>query len=82
MGKVISAVVLSSLLSGCLTAADRMAADDSKCRSYGAVPGSQAYVACRTQLDTTRTAAAAAILASPSGMHCTTMAHQTTCNAY
>lgn len=27
------------------------AQDDAKCRSYGAVPGSDAYVNCRVQLD-------------------------------
>ncbi|KAB0504688.1 hypothetical protein [Pseudomonas moorei] len=26
-------------------------ADDQKCRSYGAIPGSDAYVSCRAQLE-------------------------------
>jgi hypothetical protein len=34
-------------------------ADDAKCRSYGATPGSPAYVQCRSQLDAARTQALA-----------------------
>jgi len=63
---------LTALLSGCATRAELAAADDEKCRSYGAQPGAPAYVQCRTQLDTTRTAAdatravaGAIILAAP-----------------
>lgn len=36
------------------------AEDDAKCKSYGAVPGSDAYVHCRTQLDASRSQAALA----------------------
>jgi hypothetical protein len=31
--------------------AAKTAADDAKCRSYGATPGTDAYVNCRVQLD-------------------------------
>ncbi|PTT31883.1 hypothetical protein [Pseudomonas sp. HMWF021] len=31
--------------------AARNATDDAKCRSYGAVPGTDTYVNCRVQLD-------------------------------
>lgn len=31
--------------------------DDKNCQSYGAAPGSDAYVACRTQLEVSHTAA-------------------------
>ena len=31
--------------------ASKEALDDQKCRSYGAVPGSDAYVSCRVQLE-------------------------------
>ncbi|RBB96821.1 hypothetical protein C3E97_029915 [Pseudomonas sp. MWU12-2115] len=31
--------------------AAKSAADDAKCRSYGATPGTDAYVNCRVQLD-------------------------------
>lgn len=53
-----AAVILCLLLSGCLRE-ERMAAqsakDDQQCLSYGAQRGSDAYVACRTQLSTTKT---------------------------
>ncbi len=32
------------------------AKDDAECRSYGAIPGSNAYVACRMNLQNSRTA--------------------------
>ena len=57
--------VLAALLSGCATRAELAAADDEKCRSYGAQPGTPAYVGCRTQLDSTRTTARAIIAAAP-----------------
>ena len=52
-------------LAGCASTADLAAADDAKCRGYGAAPGSQAYVHCRAQLDSARTTARAIIAASP-----------------
>jgi hypothetical protein len=72
------------LLAGCVTAQERMvqlaAADDAKCQSYGAQPGSPPYIQCRTQLDATRTQAAATIAAAPSGpTTCTRTFNTTTC---
>jgi hypothetical protein len=64
------------LLTGCVTAEERAqqmqqqmeqmraamaAADDNKCRSYGAQPGSEPYTQCRLQLDTARTQAMATV---------------------
>jgi hypothetical protein len=59
------------LLGGCVTDNRETLAqrDDATCRSYGAVPGTDAYLACRSQRDNTREQGRAlqraAILASP-----------------
>ena len=53
MGKILSILLVATTLSGC--AGQRAAYDDGKCRSYGAAPGSSAYVNCRAQLDAART---------------------------
>jgi hypothetical protein len=49
--------------------AELAAADDAKCQSYGARPGSDAYVQCRLTMDTQRATdrslRRAAVLASP-----------------
>jgi hypothetical protein len=59
-------------LTGCLATAspqDLAQKDDAVCRSYGAVPGTDAYVNCRMQRDNTRQQGEAlrraAIIASP-----------------
>ncbi len=56
-------------LSGCVTDKEmqfRLAQqDDVKCQSYGAKPGTPAYVQCRTQLDAAKTQADATIAAAP-----------------
>jgi hypothetical protein len=48
-------LALATTLSGCVTAEEReanIAADDAAtCESYGAQPGSQAYIQCRMQRD-------------------------------
>ena len=53
-----------TVLSGCLSSDQKQAVqniqDDRQCLSYGAVRGSDAYVACRSQLTSARIAAAAA----------------------
>lgn len=54
-------IIVGTFLGGCATSADRAAADDEKCRSYGAKPGSPDYVQCRTQLDAARTNSSAII---------------------
>jgi hypothetical protein len=53
------------MLSGCVTAEQRMqmaaaqnAADDQRCRSYGAEPGTPAYTQCRMEQDRMRFAQA------------------------
>jgi hypothetical protein len=69
------AVIASALvLAGCVSKeelqarhdaamAQNAAADDQKCQSFGAVPGSERYIQCRTSLATSRAQAAA--LAQP-----------------
>jgi hypothetical protein len=62
-------LVLAILLCGCMTReqqiAEQNAKDDQKCLSYGARPGSDAYVNCRAQLDGARTTASAIEDAAP-----------------
>jgi hypothetical protein len=57
--KITAAVLLLLSLGGCATNAEmqqgKAASYDGECRSYGAKPGSPAYVACRTELDMART---------------------------
>jgi hypothetical protein len=57
------------LLCGCMTreqqVAEQNARDDQKCMSYGARPGTDAYINCRAQLDGARTTAAAIEEAAP-----------------
>lgn len=71
MGRGTIAVLCATLLlSGCISAEKRQrleraheAAHDAKCRSYGAVPGTQGYLQCRlalTQLEAQQDAAQAA----------------------
>jgi hypothetical protein len=51
-------------LGGCVTAeemaAQQAAADDAKCRSFGAQPGSKPYLDCRLELERNRANVAAA----------------------
>lgn len=63
------AVIFASLaVSGCVTAEQRMAADDAKCRSYGVAPGTPPYVQCRMLQDQNRTAKEVAILGGGSSV--------------
>lgn len=55
-GALLMALVLTSCIGDDMRAAQD-AKDDQQCLSTGAEPGSDAYVACRTQLSTARTAA-------------------------
>lgn len=63
--KVLIVVAAMALLIGCANQhqeqqqieaakAQQAAADDSQCQSYGAKPGSDAYVGCRVHLDAQR----------------------------
>jgi hypothetical protein len=55
------AYVLAALvLSGC--AAQQAAEMDAQCKSYGAKPGTPAYINCRAQLDAAHEQAAATML--------------------
>jgi len=72
MGKAWFAAALAaaaSILAGCASEAERAArwaaVDDAKCKSYGAQPGTPAYVQCRAQLDAARTQAIATAAAAP-----------------
>ena len=62
-------LVSAMLLGGCMTREEKLAAqnakDDQKCLSFGARPGTDAYVNCRAQLDGARTTAAAIEDAAP-----------------
>ena len=62
------AIALLLLLAGCVTTEDRMVAADRQCRSYGAQPGSQAYVQCRLQIDQNRANQRLVNSTSPVGM--------------
>jgi hypothetical protein len=69
MKKILCVVALTVALGGCMTTEERIAAqgarDNQKCLSYGAQPGSPAYVTCRSQLDAARTTAEAIEDAAP-----------------
>lgn len=70
----------------------RMAAEhDQRCQSYGAQPGTQPYISCRTQLAnaasaerTARVISAADSIANayrpPTYINCTTFGNMTTCH--
>jgi predicted ATPase len=80
MGKTILFACL--LLTGCITAQERAAqldlVEDQQCQSYGAKPGSDAYVACRTQVANQRSANRAAAINS--GTVCQSYGTTTVCN--
>jgi hypothetical protein len=49
------AVLMALALGGCAQIAQMRAdSDDAKCRSYGAVPGTETYVRCRVAIDGNR----------------------------
>jgi hypothetical protein len=59
--KLLLGVLASIAVSGCVLTASQeraqwAAEDDSRCRAYGARPGSDAYVNCRVQQDQRRSA--------------------------
>jgi hypothetical protein len=47
MTRVTVLLTIPLLLAGCATAEQRAAKDDATCKSYGAQPGTDAYVQCR-----------------------------------
>jgi hypothetical protein len=60
-------LLLALFCFGCTSQADRMAADDAKCKSFGAKPGTDTYVHCRETMETNRARIKAAILSSDDG---------------
>lgn len=63
--RIIAACALALTLAACASEQERQAQaqaqaaaieanDDAKCQSYGAAPGSQAYIQCRMNLDNQR----------------------------
>lgn len=58
------------------------AADDASCKSYGAKPGTPAYIACRTQLKTSHDTQRAIMLNTPDIINCTHIGFATRCNAF
>lgn len=73
MIKLLAIVPLCIALGGCVTAQERAqqaraqfdAIDDQQCRSYGAQPGSDVYVNCRTQLMAARYSAPVVVTGAP-----------------
>lgn len=63
-----SAVLLALLLAGCASRQDLAQSDDAHCRSYGAQPGSPAYMQCRAQQDDIHQRDRDTAGASPAGM--------------
>jgi hypothetical protein len=61
------------MLTGCASqqqiAQKNVATDDNQCRSYGAAPGSDAYVGCRSQAAAARKNAEAIEDAAPATCH-------------
>jgi hypothetical protein len=63
------AIALLVTLGGCATQQQITATDDSVCRSYGAQPGSEAYVQCRMMKDQQHQDAAQSLLNAGSAMN-------------
>jgi hypothetical protein len=97
--RVLIAMVALLTLSGCMTAQERAeqvqaknaSQDDQSCRSYGAAPGTPAYITCRTQLQSARISApppvnvsvapAAPAIPQPVTTSCMHTGNMTTCNS-
>ncbi len=85
MGRLL-VMFVAVALSGCVTAQERQQQlaqqlaemEDAKCKSYGAAPGTPAYIQCRTQLDASLIQAAAiGAASSPRTTTCTRWATNT-----
>ncbi|MDB5606720.1 MAG: hypothetical protein JWP25_3620 [Bradyrhizobium sp.] len=63
---ILLAVLLSLL--GCASRQDLSQRDDEHCRSYGALPGSPAYMQCRAQQDDIHQRDREVSASSPAGM--------------
>ncbi len=60
--------LVTALISGCASRQDIAQRDDEHCRSYGALPGSDAYVQCRLAQDDIHQRDRDAASQSPAGM--------------
>lgn len=71
MIRLAAAALLVIAAGGCMSREERLAqieaADDRTCLSYGSKPGTDAYVACRTQLNASRANTAAVRGTAPPG---------------
>ena len=54
--KMAMVVALAAISTGCMTAEDRRAADEAKCRSYGFVRKNDAFAECLQRIDLARRA--------------------------
>ena len=54
--KTATVVALAATCAGCMTAEDRRAADEAKCRSYGFVRKNDAFAECLQRIDLARRA--------------------------
>jgi len=53
---ILSVLALAVLLTGCMTAEQRYAADEAKCRSYGCKKRNDAFAECMQRIDLDRKA--------------------------
>lgn len=60
--RVMGVFAMTSLLAACVSTADMRAADNSRCRSYGFRPGSDAFSQCLLDVDLNRDAERRALL--------------------
>jgi hypothetical protein len=65
--RIAAIIALAGAVAGCAEyeqqqAAAQAASDDAQCRSYGAAPGSQAYIQCRMNIDNQRAQMRAAFI--------------------
>lgn len=81
--RIVSVILLCSMLGACATAAQRLAMDENRCGSYGFVKGTQQFSNCMMQRDLARAHNAAIAAGSgPTTTHCSTYFGQTNCTSY
>ena len=76
--RTISALLAVFVLSGCVTTQEQATIDDDTCRSFGAKPGTDAYVQCRVAQQQQRTQIRAALIGAPADT-CTKIGNTTSC---
>jgi hypothetical protein len=70
------------LLAGCMSAEERIAADNDQCAAYGFTAGTDAFAQCRQQLQAQRNAILMQGITTPQMMgprNCTSYGMSTTC---